>query len=259
MRKNKKNQSKSSSIRLGIYFLVIVIFIIAVSFSFKVFDSIKSSKFDSGNHFTVAIQNKESTEIITVSPKEDEIKKLSIKGLNNEKELNNLGIPYDTLAKTNSEIGGDPRNYFSKFIGMGVKSNLSYFDIIKLNLATRTIGGDRIEEGSYSLKDNEISSVISTWFIDPEIEKEGLKIEITNTTDISGLGRVYADLLTNMGGNVVLVNSSQKAEDESKIYFKKQSYTSTKLSKFLEISSEEKDLNSVSDITIIIGKDLTSK
>lgn len=259
MRKSKKDTKNKSNIRLGVYFLAAVVFIIIVSFSIKVFDSIKSSKFDSGNHFTVAILNNESTEFITVSPQEGEVKKLTVDGINTEKKLNNLGVPYDSLARSKNEISGDARNYFSKFIGRGIENDLSIIDIIKLNLATRTISGDKVEEASVSVNDDELENIKPVWFVDPEIEKEGLKIEITNSTEVSGLGRAYADLVTNMGGNVVLVNSAQEEIEKSVIYYSNDSYSVDKLSKLLDIPKENKELNSVSDIIIVIGKDLTAQ
>lgn len=260
MRKNKKDQYQNKNIRLGYYFIIVVIFIIVISFSVKVFDSIKNSKFERGNHFTFAIINNKSTEIVSLSPKEGTIKKLTIKGIKNESSLINIGIPYDSIAISNIEINQDPRDYFTKVIfrSDGLKSDLTLYDLINLIISSKTIGRGNITEEVIDFDDEAMESIISNWFVDPAIESENLKIEVTNATEVSGLGGSYASLISKTGGNVVLVNSSQDEINESKIYYIDDSYTLKKLSKLLDIPIEKKEMNTVTDITIQIGKDKVS-
>lgn len=260
MRKNTKTE-KSKNLHLGLYFGLFVAFIIIVSFTFKVFDTFKKSKFDGSNFFTVAVISDKNAQLISVSPKDDKLKKLTITDTKTEDGLKDLGIPFDNVATSKENYTGSPKSYFTKilFHKDGFKSNLTIFDLIRLSLYTQKIGGDKVDEQSVSSSDGALlSQITSEWFNDPEIIKEEVEIEITNTTETSGLGSKLAKVITNLGGNVVLVNNSQDEEKKSRIYYKEDSYTVKRLSKMLGIPTEKKEMNSISDIVIKIGKDKES-
>jgi len=258
MKKSKRVKESNKNIRLGLYFGLVVIFIVLVSFTFKIFDNIKKSTFDSGNFFTVAIFSEKNTQLISVSPKENSIKKITINGIKSDEALNNLNIPYDNLANSKEELSLNPKTYFTKmlFRQNDLKSSLTTIDLIKLSIYSNKVSSENITEDSVELDDEDFEKILSSWFLDPEILNEDLKIEIVNTTDISGLGNKFADLITKAGGNVVLVHSSADELNNSVIYFNNDSYTVKKLSSFLDISSEKKELNSVSDIVVYIGSDI---
>jgi len=128
--------------------------------------------------------------------------------------------------------------------------------LARLFLFSQRVDGAKVYEESTS-KDGELEFSTSSpeWFLDPQIEKEDLSIEITNSTTTSGLGNKIAKIITNMGGKVVLVSSSQDELTKSIIYYNEDSYTVRKLSKLLNIPIEKKELNSISDIVIKIGED----
>lgn len=256
MRKTAAKE-KNKNLRLGYYFGLIVIFIIIVSFTFKIFDTFKKSKFDGNNFFTVAILRDKNTDLISVSPKEGTLKKLTIAGTTNEESLKDEGIPFDALATSKTEFSGSAKSYFTKilFHKEGFKSNLTIFDLLRLSFYAQKISNDKISEESMALSDKSSSQTISDWFTDPGIAKENINIEVTNATQTSGLGNKVAKIITDMGGNVVLVNNSQNTEKKSKIYYKEDSYTARKISKMLGIPLEKKEVNAISDIVIQLGGD----
>ena len=69
------------------------------------------------------------------------------------------------------------------------------------------------------------------------------------------MGNKIARLIGNLGGNVILVDSSKETESKSKIVYKNDSYTVRKISKILGVPAEKKEMNSISDVIVIIGKD----
>jgi hypothetical protein len=256
MRKNKPKE-KSKNLHLALYFGLVVFFIIIVSFSIKVLDTIKRSKFD-GNAYAIAIIENKDSQIISVSPKDGTLKKLTIKGASSEDSLKKAGIPFDSVATSKQNISLGPKSYFTKilFHKDGFKSNVTMVDLVKLSFYSEKVGGDNITEKSVSLTDSVVlSNLLEEWFNDPQIVKEDLNISVTNTTQTSGLGNKYAKIVTSVGGNVVLVNNSQNEEKKSKIFYKEDSYTAKKLSKLLGIPAEKKEVNAISDIVIQIGKD----
>lgn len=257
MRKVKKNKEGNKNIRLGIYFGIVVIFIILVSFTFKIFDSVKKSTFDAGNFYTVAVFTDKNSHLISVSPKENSLKELVLEGVNSEESLKSLGIPYDNKATWGKETPINPQSYFTKMLFRqdDLRSNLTLIDLIKLSVYAKKVSGENISKESVSAKSEDSGKIISSWFLDPEIVEEEIKIEIVNTTGVSGLGQKFAELITNAGGSVVLVHSSQEELDKSIIYFENDSYSAGKLSKLLDLPKEKKELNTVSDIVIQLGED----
>lgn len=256
MRKAQKKEG-SKNLHLGFYFGILVFFIILVSVAFKIFDTVKSSKFDGNNFFTVAVVTGTDTHVISVSPKESNLKKLVVKDAKTSNELRDLGIPYDSLGQANENISASPKSYFTKILMHkdGFKSDLTIIDIVRLSLFSQKADGSRIEEQEIASDDQGVDGVVSKWFEDPQILKDDLNIEITNTTPVPGLGNKFAKAITNMGGSVVLVNSSPNPVKTSKIYYKNDSYTLDKLSKILDIPIEKKEVSPISDIVIEIGED----
>ncbi len=254
MKNAKKNKGKN--VNLAVYFTVIVIFIILVSVVFKGLDIVRKSKFDGENRFTVAVVSDNNIDYISVSPKEGTLTRLNVRGVN-EDDINILPIPHDALVIANSETIGNPKTYFLKMI-LGKKterSDLTIIDLIKLSIYSQGVKDEKILNKRVLGASEDVSRAEDVDFIDPEIAGEKVSIQITNTTKISGLGNKFAKYIANMGGNVVLVNSSSDPQGESKILYREESYTLGRLAGFLDIPKEKNEADPISDIIIIIGKD----
>lgn len=100
------------------------------------------------------------------------------------------------------------------------------------------------------------STIISLTFTDPAIYGENQTIQIINASNISGVGGGLASLITNLGGNPILVTTAGSAQNTSKIiYYQTETYTVKRLSSYLGFSVEESDKKEISNVIIIIGTD----
>jgi hypothetical protein len=98
--------------------------------------------------------------------------------------------------------------------------------------------------------------VISLSLTDASVYQENQTIQVINAADVYGLGSRLATLITNIGGNVVLVSTSDETIQNSKIvYSGKESYTAKKISDYLGILTQQSDQRGVADVIITIGRD----
>ncbi len=249
-----KRKKETSSLRPAFYFGFLVAFITVVSLFFKAADIIRESKFDGGNQFTTAVLGGDNVGLILVSPKEGTLMRVKIEGISSEEELWDLALPYEGTIE--SKIHSDTKSFFAKILlRPGKKTNLTILDLLRLSLYSFGIDKSKIKDEALSAKALSENSNILDLLEDPVIGEEKVTITITNSTKRPGLGNRLAKYIIYMGGNVVLVNSAQKEENKSKIFYQKESYTLKKISKMLNIPKEKNNKNSISDITIIIGKD----
>ena len=136
--------------------------------------------------------------------------------------------------------------------------NLTVIDALRLFLFSRSVSKSSVYERelSQNFNEREKSTIITLSFTDPTIYKENKSIEIKNATSVSGLGTRLATLITNIGGNVILVSNSEKYDNKSRIiYSGEDSYTVNKLSRFLGFPKQKADIKGISDVIIIIGAD----
>lgn len=252
-----KKKTQPKSIHLAFYFFLGVSFIILVSLFFKAGDIVRHSKFDGKHTFSVAVLENNSTSLIFVSPEAGSITNLKISPKAGREALNSLGIPSDGYIRSASNLASNPKSAFTKAIFQrnSTQTDLTILDLLRLSLFSQGVGQDRVIIQSVNIKDPDFSNITAKLFIDPTINAEKVSIIITNATQTPGLGNKIAKYATDMGANVVLVNSSPSSIKESRIYYKEKSYTVERISKALGIKKELKQSNSISDITIIIGED----
>ena len=253
-----KKKEKSKNLNLAFYFGFFVFLIITISLVFKIIDEVKKSKFDGNNRFTVAIMYKDSSDVVSISPREGTLTRLSVEGATSPKTLRNLSIPIDSYIKAQSQFSQSPKLIFAKMLinKKSLETDLNVLDLLKLSIRSLEIDERRIKEEYSSMKKAEATSaLISSLFIDETISSEKINIQITNATQVYGLGNKIAKYLTNMGGSVVLVSSSKEIEGESKIIYKGKSYTVRKIAQIMDLPLEKKEMNSITDVIIIIGRD----
>lgn len=259
--KGKNKTNNKNSLAIAVYFGIGVGLIILISIIFKGIDLIRESKFDTRHRLSVAIVGGRGTHVLSISPSEGTMFRLDVDGLMDEAKLRELSIPIDAYIKINEDYKMediDPKSEFSKvLLKMGkIKTDLSFVDLIRLAIYSGGINSDKVDEKSVKSENiAEVDDIASVYFKDPKIFSEKINIEITNTTNVSGLGNKLAKYITNLGGIVILVNSSTKTIEKSKIIFRDESNTVKRLSKVLGIPLEKGEGSDLADVIIVIGED----
>ena len=258
---NKKENS--SNMRLAGLFLMLVLGLIAVSILFKLFLIIKSSSIDGSHRFSVSFLAKNEVEVISFSPQTHAIAILKIKNLKDSQNLSDfLLYPVDANVSIDSQnldkLGISSILLKTLFNFNSPNTNLTSFDTLRLLIFSKSVSPASIYETNFSsdLSSQEKSYIFSNFFQDTAINQENTSIEIVNATSSFGLGARLAALITNIGGNVVLVSTSDNQEETSRIiYSMPTNYTLKKFSSFLQVPIEKTDTKGVADMTIILGRD----
>lgn len=256
-----KKTGRSNNMQLAGLFVLVVIGLIVLSTVFKVIFLVKDSKFDGSHKFNVEFSGKEVNSIVSFSP---QAKSISIVNFNKKSEKNlgrSYGIVVDGKISVNKDIKNDnlSSTLLRSTFPFGNKvEKLTIIDLIRLTLFTRGVSQNSIYERGLLDNYNEAqrSTIISLSFTDPHIYQENQSIEVINATNIFGLGGRLALLISNLGGNVILVTSEKKEIKQSKIiYYGEKTYSVRRLGEYLEFPLEETDKKGISDVIIIIGTD----
>lgn len=240
----------SENLKLAFFFLFLVGGIVFLSLIFRGVFLLKESKFDGFSHFALGLKN-EKSQFISFSPKDSTIGILSLENISEQE------IPAD--AKIDSRLGVSSGNLkpvlFSLLFDFKSQKDINFIDILRLYFYTQTVKESSIAEVKLTDKidKREIESTISTLFVDPKIQDEKLNIEVVNATDVPGLGNKVANLVSNMGGNVILVSTGDIKKD-SEIQYLEDSYTAEKISRILKIKKVKITKKSLGDVTLIIGE-----
>lgn len=257
----KRKKRTDSNLKLAGIFLIFVLGLIIISIVLKFLLIVKTSKFDGTHSFIVSLMGENSSRIVAFSPQNNSLSVLNIKDKNIKGNLARLlEIPIDgSIVSVNLKQEDVSSTVFKSVFSMRKYLNgLTILDAVRLFVFSKTVPKNNISVRDFSenLDDAQKSTVLSLSFTDPSIYQENKSIEIINATDTFGLGTRLAALIANIGGNVVLVSTSDKVMQNSKItYFKDKSYTVKKLSEYLSIPAEESDNRGLADVIITIGTD----
>jgi hypothetical protein len=261
----KSKQLKSLS--LAAIFFAFFILLISISIVLKIVNVYQKSTFDGENHFTVSVISKsDKVSLVSFAPKSNQIYILNINGGKDKNLRTTLEIPIDSEIYADSEITEEniKTNFFKFLSPFGhKKTNLTVFDLFRLwayanSVPTNSIYQQEILANDDSLKLKSLG--IYSYFVDQKIAEEKISIEVVNGTGVFGLGNKLASFLSNTGANIVMVSTSEKEENSSRIdYFKKESYTLKKLVRVLGFKTKMTEKKSLGDITITIGKDTLGK
>ncbi|MCL5432926.1 MAG: LytR C-terminal domain-containing protein [Patescibacteria group bacterium] len=274
--RRKKTQQTKSNLKIALGFFIVVFFFILVALTFRFVSFLKTSVFDGAHSLNVLIHKDGSfTSVVSFSPDAQTLSMLDVSGNVDENSLGKtLGIPIDGEIKLLSindispireeqdleKVLGD---YMFKFDGLFL--NLTILDIGKLWFYTKNVSPALVNVKNINLskpdagKELVIDKLMSDLFNDKSISDEKVSIQIINATGVSGLGNRLARLLSNIGGNVVAVDTSDNVLSISEIsYFGDRSYTLQRLVKILGYKETKKEDSGISDIVIKIGKDSIS-
>ncbi len=256
MKKSKKEGIKSFN--LALYFGLLILLIIIISITFKAIDVIRKSEFDNKNRFTVAVLNDKNVDIISVSPSTGEQTGIRVENAGSLSAIENYSIPVDVFVETESDFSSESKSIFLKmlFNKRSLESSLNVLDLFKLSIFSFGVDGENFSyQNIESDSIDELNGLSSSEFVDETMSQDKVNIQVINSTEIGGLGNKIAKTITNLGGNVVLVNSSKDEVGESVIYYQEESYTVKKLSKVLNIKTEKHETSSIADIIVVLGKD----
>jgi len=258
MPRKKKDQGKST--KIGIYFFAFIFGVISISLFLKGFLILRNSRFQDDSRFNFLITNARKSEVVSFLPQKHSVSVLKVEG--NAKNIYKfLEVPVDGEIKSNSLDLDKPTSEVLSSIFFhfkDIKTNLTVLDRFRILLFSKTTTPGSFAERSVSTKLDEASldKISLILFSDPKISDENLSVEIINASQEFGVGNRCARLITNTGGNVVLVSTSQNQEEKSVILYKgKKSYTTKRLGKLLGFEVLENKNQSLADITIQIGKD----
>lgn len=257
----KQKQSRLNNTKIAIVFFVFLTFIIGISLIFKVAAIIRAGQFDDSKRFTLTITNGRNTEVMSLSPSSKNIVVFKLNNATPPAEAGKLlKIPIDGfIAYASLDLNQKINVLFAKaiFNYNRLKTNLTIIDLFKIALFARSI-----PESSINIKiarDTNglaLDKIISHLVSDAFIEKDNQTIQIINATAVSGLGNRLARLITNMGGDVIIVATENNLRKKSVIsYIDKKTYTVERLQKVLGYEAVREANNAISDITIIIGED----
>lgn len=260
MRKKKKEPGQNLSIAFWFGFFVILL--IAGSLLFKFVLLLKNSKYDGVHRFNIYVScDGLNNSVISFSPENKTITVLNLKKNNVEELRKDLEIPKDGVIVSKSNCDRETSSILSSgFFGGFKETNLTVVDLLRLWLLSKFVSGHSVvikDLSPLDLTNNlVVDKTINGLFLDPTIMSERLSIQVVNGTGVSGLGNRLTRLITNLGGEVVAVNTSEKELNDSKItYNDKKSYTAERLGRILGFKLVKKQESGFSDIVIEIGND----
>lgn len=261
MRTKKK---KSNNLRFAFYFIILVVFFGGLSLAFKLGTVLKNSTFDGNHRYNMEVREDNTVCIISFSPQTNNIAIVNIDDKIGESMNKELSIPIDAKISGQCPISGS--DIFQKLTKLlpttfDVNSKPTFIDILKLMYFAKDIPKESISKNTIgnSPDDSLKQQILSSEFLDQSIVGEKKTIQIINATAVSGLGARLAAMLSNIGGNIILVVTMEKEAKESQItYYGQESYTVQKLHSILGFKKEKKNGRAIADIIIIIGKDVVN-
>jgi len=260
----QKREQTTSNTKIAVVFIVFLIFIVIISLVVKVIIIIGNGHYNDSRRFTMSLSDGNNAELISLS---SNLKNITIFRFKNSISSSRAGqlleVPVDgfvvsnflNLNQTTSSLFMNLLLNYNK-----IKTNLTVIDLLRLTMFARGVPDMSINSISISnlasiASDNLVGHLMS----DDLIEKDDQTIQIINRTDVIGLGNRLARLITNMGGNVILVMSEDNSIKNSAItYIDKKTYTVERLQEILGYEVVREPSNAMADITIIIGEDKLS-
>ncbi|MDP2637510.1 MAG: LytR C-terminal domain-containing protein [Candidatus Levybacteria bacterium] len=259
----KKKQERSlSNTKIAVVFFLFLGLIVGISLIIKLVVVVKQSQFGDSGKFNIKITNSKNVEVISLSPK---TKSIAFFRLDEKISYDNAGsflkIPIDGYISLDSlDFDQKINSLFLKSIlnFNGAKTNLTIIDLLRILFFSQSVPESSIQDRNIAsdLNPMDVDKIVGRLVSDELIEKENKTIQIINGTNVGGLGNGLARLVTNMGGNVMVVATADKFKKKSIIsYIDEKTYTVERLQKALGYDIVKSSEFPVFDITIIIGED----
>ena len=256
-----KKKAKQGNLNLVVFFFAFVLFLIIGSFLIKTVLYISDSKFDGANNFIVAFINNNNEEVVSFAPSNGSVSILKIDTKINAQSLPGyLQVPIDGVVSANQEV--TDRNISSILLKSSLPfgghiQRLTRLDLFRLFVFAKGVPLNSIylRELTSDITDTQKPTLVSLTFTNAVIYKENESIQVINASDVFGLGGKLANVITNLGGSVVLVSTGDVSANSNIIYYGKKTYTVSKLSDFLGIPAKATDSRGLAGVIITVGKD----
>jgi len=257
----KKRKAVTSNTKIAIAFFAFLALLIIISLIFKLTVVLRNGQFDSSRPFVFSITNGKNVEVVSLSPNPKRIAIFKFDSSISPAETGRaLEIPIDGNISSNwLDLNWKINSLLLKSATgyNDLKTNLTIVDLLRIIMFAKSTPESSISIIVVTDKNEEIlNQNISYLMNDISIVKDDQTIQIINATTVSGLGNKLARLITNIGGNVIIVATETSRKKRSKIlYFDKKTYTVERLQRILGYETTEHTGNRMADIVIIIGED----
>lgn len=260
MPKKRIKKFNKNNLKIGIIFFAVIFLLLAFSFIGKIFSVVKMDRFDENFPFVLSIEEKNGVnQFACIYPKQHQI---SILDVNKASSSSYFAIKDDARVFSDS-LRIDSLNSSSFFIKLlknekNLKTNLTVIDVVRLAILSKAIeaGNVRSQKIDAGLEEAQKNKIISSLCLDSDIVSEGLRIEVVNATGVYGVGNRVAQIISNIGGNVVFVSTADNEMEKSVIYYgDDKTYTLKRLSRVLGFTVIKSNTKSISDIKVQVGKD----
>lgn len=251
--KRKKVSHPTKSIKLALFFGLLILFLIVSVLGIKFIFLLTKSKFDGKHEFLLQVISPRSTQIVGFNP---DTSSITLAQLPSTRSARELGIPVD--ATIFWEDVSDPKELTKQMLLHSTKvSTLTPMDIVKLFIFSHTVSDAAITKDIFSFPlDNKSLEMVNKIFVDKTIYQEGQTVEIINAADTLGLGNAAASVLGHVGVNVISVATASQDHQASEIdYTGNKTYTVRRLMNLFHMPAVHTSSQQVSDIVIILGKD----
>jgi len=266
MRKKKvNNEKKSTSLRTLFFYGIIVFILIMVAFAVRVYTVIEKSRFDGEHRFTLAVVNSEKVLVLfSFEPLNSSLSMLRFANnlhISSSSLNKSLGIIPDGSLKIRNTL--DSTNNIPPILQAlmwswnSTSRNITFYDLIRFWYYSHKIPVSTVNNKELSsLSDlDDVDRAVLLLFGDSVIASENVSIQIINAAGESGLAQRLSRVISNLGGNVVSVQTGP-VQDHSEIqYYGNETYTSNKLYTLLHYNKKKSEMRAIAEIVIIIGKD----
>jgi hypothetical protein len=272
MRKKILPSTSGQSITVLLFFCAGVAILILLALILKIAVIVAHSHFDGSHRFTVAVISK-PMHVVSFDPKQNSISVLAFQSAPNaskEHIANVLHIPVDAYIQESisPSFGGDEeKNQVEGYLQQVLFSypkrvtDMTIVDIFRLWMFSKGVEAQNVfdatlEKSVDQVESGAVDKTANKLFSDETLAQDNKSIQIINATGEAGIGNMFAQVLTNIGGNVVSVKTSHSNIPVSTvIYSGKLSYTVEKVEEMLQVKPKYVQKMDNFDIIISIGSD----
>lgn len=259
MRRSARN---GSSLYIAFIFVCCIALLFVAGIILKLFLVLRASTFDGTHQYIVAVTgNSNQDAIISYNPQARSVVMLSVNGKPEESFLNDLDMRSD--ATVSIPVMRDASKMTENMLFHDTSGKgMTIIDKLRLLLFVNTLKPSDFKYQTISLPTDTKTreNLLPSLFLDQALYNENESIAIINATDQSGLGSTVAHMLTTIGANVVSVTTAEGVQNVSSLTASNtNSYTVQRLGRLFHITPSSSKNQTISDITLTLGKDISSQ